>query len=140
MDAIQKTLIKAGRKDLANTYFNKVTAKSGKVFSSKKEFTFSVKAFVDKINKNKSMVKIRVNNSKYEKVNEMMYWSFYFDVYIDPEKDEFLDSSKYIKGEAYIYPSKKFYRIIKSECKRLFEKEPTWNNTKTSGSLFGIDK
>jgi len=136
MDAIQKTLVKAGRKDLAIKYYHKVTS-AVKEFKDKKDFLKASSSFISKV-KSKA-VYLSQNKSYFEEENGIQIWNVSFDVFMDAS-DPYLNASVYKKGEAYIYLSKKFYSDVNSKAKELFGKTVEWNNTRTSGYISGYIK
>lgn len=139
MDEIQKVLVKAGRKDLAQNYYNKVAGSSTKEFKNEKEFKTTIKSFLNSVKSNLVYIDEHgQGRSDFDDDDKAQYWGFSFEIKFNL-KDKYIDETNYKSGNAYIYPSKSLKTDCEKAVKKFFDADKViWNNMGIIGSISGI--
>ena len=135
MDEIQKILVKAGRRDLAQKYYKKISQRK---FKDKTEFESEVKDFVKNVQSKSKIVKLKLDRVEFKEFKKQsIFYTFTFDIIFDIN-DPYIDKKTYLSGDAYIYLSDRFYTDIENIAKRMFNTDIEWNNTKKTGTISGF--
>jgi hypothetical protein len=117
---------------------------------SKSERTLSKQKFVDKTDFEKSannfigsikskLVFLKLKSLDFsEDKSEQPYqnWKIIFEIIFNLV-DDYVDDEAYSNGSVYIYPSKKFYDDVTKESNAKLGAIPTWNETRTVGTITG---
>lgn len=113
----------------------KNAASSDKAFKNKKEFMSAVSSFLKSVLS--PAVYLHQYKVNFEDDEKFQIWDLSFEGRIKA-KDPYLDNTKYDKGEAYIYLSKKFYSDVNKAAKKYFKTSVDWNNTASIGNIRGF--